>query len=68
LVRYRLVRLPEEVYKKYYGIKMKMEQDIGSPLSMPKVFNALVDPNYNPDLIEINLGKLRDISRKRRWM
>ena len=71
--RYRIVRMPEEIYQKYYGVKLKMESDIRKVtgrqdlrLSMPKVFNTIIDPKMNENFIEVDLFKLSQLSRKKK--
>jgi len=72
-IRYRIVRLPEDVFQKYYNTKLRMETDIQKVtrnphlrLTMPKVFNAVIDPSLNENFIEIDLLKLSQVARKKR--
>jgi len=70
--KYVFVRMPADVYNLYKGIKIKMEADIEKvagkpiPLTMPKVFKAVVSPNLNRNFIEVDLNNLVDLAKKGR--
>jgi hypothetical protein len=70
---YRIVRMPEEIYQKYFGVKLRMESDIRRvtgkqylKLSMPKVFNAIIDPKLNENFIEVDLLRLSKLSQRKK--
>lgn len=68
--RYVMLRMPKDIYDRYLGVKQKMESDIsrvaGTPLklSMPSVFNAVINPELNDNFIEVDLKKLRRLGKK----
>lgn len=71
--KYVLVRMPIQVYQKYKDVKMKMETDISRfygrriPMTMPKVFKAVIDPKFNENFIEVDLKKLTGLAKNRRY-
>lgn len=70
--KYVFVRMPAEVYNIYKDIKIKMENDLKKtsgrdiPLTMPKVFKAVASPQFNENLIVVDLNKLRDLARRKK--
>lgn len=70
--KYYMIRMPSEIYHKYKNVKIKMEADIKKftgrriPLTMPKVFNAVINPKFNQNFIEVDLGKLSGLAKKNR--
>jgi len=62
VVRYKMVRLPVDVFEKYYNVKRKMEDDLrrmnNKPvsLSFPQFFDTLI--SFNENWIEIDLNRL----------
>ena len=67
--KYYMIRMPSEIYKRYKDTKVKMETDIQKftgkriPLTMPKVFNAVINPEFNHNFIEIDMKKLTDLAK-----
>lgn len=71
--RYVFVRMPVEVHQKYLNVKIKMEDDIRKitgkknlHLTMPKVYNAVVSPDFNENYIQVDLKKLASVARKKK--
>lgn len=70
--KYVFVRMPNDIYQLYKGIKIKMEKDIKGvtgkriPLTMPKVFRAVASPKINQNFIEIDLKTLVELAKQRR--
>ena len=70
--KYVFVRMPEEIYVKYVDVKHKMENDIKKvsgknlTLTMPKVFNAIISPEFNENFIQVDLKRLHDLARKKK--
>lgn len=70
--RYVFVRMPAEIYEKYKVVKFKMETDLRKvtgknlTLSMPKVFNTVISPEFNRNYIEVDLFKLAALAKKRK--
>lgn len=70
--KYIFVRMPEDTYKLYQGIKINMEQDIknklGKDVKMPmtKVFKAVASPEINENYIQIDLKDLIKLARRRK--
>jgi hypothetical protein len=70
--RYVFVRMPEEIYQKYNGVKLKMESDIRDfsgcdvKLTWPKFFNTLINPKFNENYIQVDLKKLSDLAKKKK--
>ena len=70
--RYVFVRMPTEIYEKYKAVKFKMETDLhkvtgkNMTLSMPKVFNTIISPEFNRNYIEVDLFKLAQLAKKRK--
>ena len=71
--KYQMIRLPVPIYKKYFVVKRKMEDDLTKinnrpvSLSMPQFFDTLISCNEN--WIEIDLNRLNNsfIGRRRRY-
>jgi hypothetical protein len=67
--KYIFVRMPEDVFKIYKGIQVKMQTDIsrvvGKPvkLTMPKVFRAVASPEFNENFIQVDLKKMAKLSK-----
>jgi len=59
-----MIRLPVDVFEKYYGVKRKMEDDLmrinNRPvsLSFPQFFDTLI--SFNENWIEIDLNRLNN--------
>lgn len=70
--KYIFVRMPEDVYNLYRGIKIKMEGDIKKvtgrdiPLTMPKVFKAIASPDLNENFIQVDLNNLVRLTKEKR--
>lgn len=70
--RYYMVRMPSDIYHKYKNVKTKMEMDIQKftgrriPLTMPKVFNAVINPEFNKNFILVDMKKLTELARTKR--
>jgi hypothetical protein len=71
--RYVFVRMPFEIHQKYVNVKHQMENDIQKVtgqknlrLTMPKVFNAVISPDFNENYIQVDLRKLAKVARKRK--
>lgn len=70
--KYVFVRMPEDIYKLYRGIKVKMEKDIQGvtgrriPLTMPKVFRAIASPKINENFIQIDIKTLVEMAKQKR--
>jgi len=70
--RYVFIRMPSDIYQKYRGVKLKMENDIKEfngldiNLTWPKFFNTLINPKYNENYIQVDLKKLSDLAKKKR--
>jgi hypothetical protein len=70
--KYVFVRMPENIYKDYKNVKAKMEGDIEKvtgrriPLTMPKVFRAIISPEFNSNFIEVDLKKLVNLAREKK--
>lgn len=70
--KYVFVRMPIEIHKMYKGVKVKMEKDIQNavgkriPMTMPKVFRAIISPEFNEHFIQIDLKKLTELAREKR--
>lgn len=69
--KYVFVRMPADVYKMFYGKKIKMEADIKEmtgkkiPLTMPKVFKLVA---RNPvEIDKFNLVKFAKLKRRRNY-
>lgn len=69
--RYIFVRMPEDVYKLYKNIQVKMERDITkvtgkeTNLTMPKVFRAVASPDLNENFIQVDLQNLIKMAKLR---
>jgi len=67
-IKYIFVRMPEETYNLYKGIKCKMEQDVKkvtgkeTRLPMTKVFRAIASPDINENYIQVKLEDLIKLS------
>lgn len=70
---YKWVRMPTEIYNNYKNVKINMEKDLAKvygkriPLTMPKVFHAIVNPKLNENYIQIELQKLKELAKRRRF-
>jgi hypothetical protein len=70
--RYIFVRMPEDVYKLYKNIQVKMEKDITkvtgkeTTLTMPKVFRAVASPDFNENFIQVDLRNLIKMSKEKK--
>lgn len=68
--KYVFVRMPEDIHRKYVIIKGNMENDLSRvagkqiKLTMPKVFNAVIDPRVNENYIQVDLKKMLKGVRK----
>lgn len=64
-MRYRMVKMPENIYKKYFDVRLRMEKDLlsytGIPkrLDMPIVFDAII--SHNENFVQVDLNKLNDL-------
>lgn len=69
--KYHLIRMPEDIFQRYKGIKLNMEKDIskvmGKPvrLTMPKVFRAVASPEINENYIQISMEKLIKLAKSK---
>jgi len=67
---YVFVRMPSDIHAKYKIVKQNMENDLsrvaGKPikLTMPRVFNAVIDPRVNENYIQIDLKRMLKGVRK----
>lgn len=68
-----MVRLPLETHEKYKTVQTKMINDIrrvtGKPnlnISLNKVFDVVVNPNYNENFIQVDLKKLSSVATRTR--
>lgn len=71
--KYKFVRLPEETYQRYANTKAKMENDLRNftgkknlTMTMPKVFEAFVNPKVNKSYVEIDLRDLHQLAKTKR--
>lgn len=71
--RYKMIRVPVDVYNRYMNVKTKMELDINRftgksniKMSFPKVLDAFVNPEVNHNWIALDLAKLSNFARKKR--
>jgi len=71
--QYKFIRLPKETYDKYYSTKCKMENDLQAftgkkhlKMTMPKVFEAFVNPKVNKHWVEIDLRDLHTLAKLKR--
>lgn len=67
--KYVFVRMPQDTYKIYRNIKLKMEKDISQiyrkkiPITMSKVFLAVASPKFNENFIQIDESNLKRLVR-----
>lgn len=70
--KYVMVRMPIEIMQMYKGAKKNMESDIEKvagkriPLTMPKVFKAVISPQINENYIQVDLKKLVELAKQKR--
>jgi mannose/fructose/N-acetylgalactosamine-specific phosphotransferase system component IID len=70
--KYVFIRLPSEVYDNAKKIQMKMQKDIQQivgrpiPLTMTKVFKAILSPEYNMNFIEIRSESLIKLAKEKK--
>lgn len=70
--RYVFVRMPEDIFRIYKGIQVKMKTDLKKftgkdiKVTMPVVFKAVASPEFNKNFIEVNLKDLAYLAKRRR--